>query len=88
MDALYQDLKGYRPLDASVSFLHVELPYFEVPWHYHPDIEILLVLKGEGRRFVGDHIENFYPEDLWTLGRPNLLLQIVHSTFGPYYNLV
>jgi len=66
MEALYQDLN--RPLGASISFLHVQLPHFVVPWHYHPDIEILLILQGEGRRFVGDHIENFYPGDLCIIG--------------------
>ncbi|TLX78138.1 helix-turn-helix domain-containing protein [Labilibacter sediminis] len=66
MEAIYQDLN--RPIGASISFLHVELPHFVVPWHYHPDIEILLVTKGEGRRIVGDHIENYYPGDLCILG--------------------
>jgi len=66
MDALYQDLN--RPIGASTSFLYVQLPHFVVPWHYHPDIELLLITKGEGRRFVGDHIENFYPGDLCLIG--------------------
>jgi len=66
MEAIYQDLN--RSQNESISFLGVKLPHFVVPWHYHPDIEILLILKGEGRRFVGDHIENFYPGDLCVIG--------------------
>jgi len=66
MEALYQDLN--RPVGASISFLHVQLPFFVVPWHYHPDIEILLITKGSGRRYVGDHVENFSKGDLCILG--------------------
>lgn len=46
-------------------------PYFIVPWHFHPEIEIMLVTSGKGTRFVGDSIEYFEPYDLVMVG-PNL----------------
>lgn len=49
----------------------VTKPYFIVPWHFHPEIEIMLVTSGKGTRFVGDSIEYFEPYDLVMLG-PNL----------------
>lgn len=46
-------------------------PYFIVPWHFHPEIEIMLVTKGKGTRFIGDSIEYFEAFDLVMVG-PNL----------------
>lgn len=56
-----------RPYDMQ----KVTKPYFIVPWHFHPEIEIMLVTIGRGTRFVGDSIEYFEPYDLVLLG-PNL----------------
>lgn len=41
---------------------------FETPFHFHNVFEIVLVLKGEGCRIVGDKIENFVADDLVLLG--------------------
>ncbi len=42
--------------------------YFPCPWHYHPEYELVLVLKSTGRRMVGDHIGCFQEGDLVCLG--------------------
>ena len=46
-------------------------PYYPTPWHYHPEFELVLVVKSTGRRTVGDHEENFSDGDLVFLG-PNM----------------
>jgi AraC-like DNA-binding protein len=46
-------------------------PYYPTPWHYHPEYELVLVLKSSGMRTVGDHTEIFEDGDLVFLG-PNL----------------
>lgn len=45
--------------------------YYPTPWHYHPEFELVLVVKSTGQRTVGDHTENFADGDLVFLG-PNL----------------
>lgn len=44
------------------------LPNFGTVWHYHPEIELHYVIRGEGVRFVGDNISNFYAGELLLLG--------------------
>lgn len=46
-------------------------PYYPTPWHYHPEYELVLVIKSSGKRTVGDHEEPFTDGDLVLLG-PNL----------------
>lgn len=46
-------------------------PYYPTPWHYHPEYELVLVVKSSGKRTVGNHEEPFTDGDLVFLG-PNL----------------
>lgn len=42
----------------------VEQPQLEPYWHGHPEIELSLVVRGRGLRFVGDHVGEFSHDDL------------------------
>lgn len=58
------------PICTDCSFLVREfnVPYFEAPLHFHPVYELTLITGGEGKRFVGDHIDNFESGDLVLIG--------------------
>ncbi len=42
--------------------------HFSVPYHYHVEYELVYVISSTGKRFVGDVIEDFGPQDLVFLG--------------------
>jgi AraC-like DNA-binding protein len=54
--------------DSSFSLNEYQLPYFDVPWHAHPEFEIILVNASSGMRYVGDSTEPFETGDLALLG--------------------
>lgn len=56
--------------DSSNSFALKEeiLPYIKIGWHFHPEFELTLFTESTGKRFIGDHTDNFGPGDLLLLG--------------------
>lgn len=61
------------PIPASRAFVlkDLEAPFFDPNWHFHPEYQLFLVIKGKGTRFVGDNISPFKKWDLVLTG-PNL----------------
>ena len=61
------------PIPDSKVFVIKELhePHFDPTFHFHPEHQLFLVLKGEGMRFVGDVIKPFKEGDLVFTG-PNV----------------
>lgn len=66
MTPLYQELPF--PSGYYVNYYVEDLPYFIVPWHYHPSIEIMYIVSGTGMRFVGDHMEEYVEGDICMIG--------------------
>ena len=38
-------------------------------WHYHPELELVYIIKGAGTRFIGDGIEKFSEGELVLIGK-------------------
>jgi AraC-like DNA-binding protein/quercetin dioxygenase-like cupin family protein len=51
-----------------LTLLDVRADAFTYPMHYHPEIELTLVIQGRGQRYVGDSIQSFEPGDLVLVG--------------------
>ena len=43
--------------------------YFLKKWHYHLELELVVILKSSGTLFVGDNIEKFEVGDLFLIGK-------------------
>ncbi|HEX8548409.1 MAG TPA: AraC family transcriptional regulator [Cytophagaceae bacterium] len=65
-------LEYLRP-EAEESFFAkgFDLPYFGTPWHYHPEFELVMIVKSNGKRFIGNFVSDFQDGDITFLG-PNL----------------
>jgi AraC-like DNA-binding protein len=46
-----------------------EYSYFLKIWHYHSELELVVVLKSEGTCFIGDCIEKFESGDIVLIGK-------------------
>ncbi|WP_337042336.1 AraC family transcriptional regulator [Emticicia sp. 17c] len=54
--------------EHSFSIRHDVKPNFGTVWHYHPELELHYVIKGEGVRFIGDNVSNFSSDEVLLLG--------------------
>lgn len=62
------ELRLPQEVDKSFIVFRETGQFFPVPWHFHPEYELVLVLKSTGRRMVGDHIGYFQEGDLVCMG--------------------
>jgi AraC-like DNA-binding protein len=65
-DVFYERM--VRESEYGISFIEVDVPFLDVPWHYHPETEIIYVEQSTGTRFVGDHSEPFKEGDVGMIG--------------------
>lgn len=77
-DALIKDLKmksalQKSPIPKTQAFVVKELkqPNFDPNWHFHPEYQLFMVVKGSGTRFIGDHVKQFKNGEITFTG-PNL----------------
>ena len=66
----------------SYKFFKSEVDAFTPYWHYHPEIELTFISKGEGTRFVGDSISTFNNFDLVLVGSNIPHHWVSHRTFN------
>jgi AraC-like DNA-binding protein len=66
MKAAYESLNPTS--ESSFLYRRFSLPKFNAPYHFHPEIELTLIVKGKGKRLVGSQIDNYEAGDLVLLG--------------------
>ncbi len=57
--------------DQSFHCYDLNVPSFDLYWHYHPEYELTLIVAGKGKRMVGNSYEAFSSGDFVLLG-PNV----------------
>lgn len=63
--------KSAIPTSRAFVIIDLVAPFFDPYWHFHPEYQLFLVIKGRGTRFVGDDLSHFRKWDLVLTG-PNL----------------
>lgn len=58
------------PLISNTSFLYQRLhcPYFDKPWHFHEEYELVMIEKSRGTKFIGDKVGMFEEGELMLIG--------------------
>ena len=56
------------PQEKPYVLLHEIRPRFKNIWHYHPELQLHYILRGEGVRFIGDNVSNFSHGELVLVG--------------------
>jgi len=60
----FVDRAGHQSLKVMAYERH-DFPFV---WHVHPELELTLIVRGRGQRYVGDSMEPFDVDDLVLLG--------------------
>jgi len=61
-------MRHMEPTNESFKAWKNGNPYLHNPWHYHPEVEITFITRGEGILFIGDGIMNYKQNELIMIG--------------------
>lgn len=67
MKAVFETIEPKKQQQSFMAY-HLKLKQFHFWWHYHSEYELTLILKGKGKRLVGDCYQSFSAGDLVLLG--------------------
>ena len=81
---------GLQETKSSFHFFKLEVDAFKPFWHYHPELELTFIIKGQGTRFVGNSIMPFFENDLVLLGAnlPHNYTSLVQDSKQKYEAIV
>ncbi|GAA4293934.1 AraC family transcriptional regulator [Aestuariibaculum suncheonense] len=69
------------PSDTSFTAKVHEGSNFLKLWHYHPELELVVILKSDGNCFVGDGIEKFEVGDVFLIGKNTPHMWLNHEAY-------
>ena len=67
MKPLLENIDKNKGRTSFVAFA-IQKPKFDFFWHYHPEYELTLIVKGRGKRIIGDHHAFYESGDLVLIG--------------------
>jgi AraC-like DNA-binding protein len=73
----------------SFGYFDYAMPRFQCPFHHHPELELTLIVRSSGQRYVGDHVGRFAAGDLVLMGPslPHMYINEVRHS-GPAHSRV
>jgi len=81
--------KVSHPQGRSFALFDFNSQRFQCPFHYHPELELTLIISSSGQRYVGDHVGRFAPGDLVLMGADLPHMYINDEKFsGPAHSIV
>lgn len=66
MKALQTEIKN--TIHSHIAVIERLEPYFKSPFHYHPELELVYVKEGNGKRIIGDKLDTFTDGDMVFIG--------------------
>ncbi len=57
-----------QPIDSCFTLNFIDEKHFISPWHFHSEVEIVLITEGCGTRYIGDRWMSFSPGDICIIG--------------------
>lgn len=55
-------------LNSYVTVLQRDEPFFQAPFHFHPELELVYIKESYGKRIIGNAMEHFTRNDMVFLG--------------------
>ena len=55
-------------LNSYIAVQKREEPFFQSPFHFHPELELVYIIESYGKRIVGNSVEDFEAGDMVFLG--------------------
>ncbi len=55
-------------INSFISIIERDLPFFNTPFHFHPELELVYIKEGYGKRIIGDNIAPFEAGDMLFIG--------------------
>ena len=55
-------------LHSYIAVIERDEPYSKAPFHYHPELELVFIKEGYGKRIIGDKLDYFSAGDMIFLG--------------------